>query len=203
MKGCSRGPQTARLVTKDRLVAFSDGVIAVIITIMVLEMRVPHGADLTALRANIPIFLVYALSFVNIGIYWNNHHHLLYAAERIDGRVMWSNLHLLFWLSLVPFTTGWMGENHFAAIPTAIYGCVLILAAVAYTILQAALVTVNGKDSTLARAIGSDLKGRASLVLYAVAIGCAFINQWISDGLYVAVAAMWLVPDRRIERTIT
>ena len=190
-------------MTKDRLVAFSDGVIAVIITIMVLEMRVPHGTDLTALRNTLPTFLVYVLSFVNIGIYWNNHHHLLYAAERIDGRVMWSNLHLLFWLSLVPFTTGWMGENHFAAIPTAIYGCVLILAAVAWTILQHALVAVNGTDSALARAIGSDLKGRASLVLYAAGIGLAFLNQWIADALYVAVAGMWLIPDRRIERTIT
>lgn len=187
---------------RNRLEALSDGVFAVIITIMVLEMKVPRGTDLAALQATLPVFLVYVLSFVNVGIYWNNHHHLLYAAERIDGRVMWANLHLLFWLSLIPFTTGWMGENHFAAIPTAIYGCDLILAAVAYTILQATLVAANGRGSPLARAIGGDAKGRASVALYATAIGLAFVNQWIADAIYVAVAAMWLIPDRRIERTI-
>ncbi len=190
-------------MTKDRLVAFSDGVIAVIITIMVLEMKIPRGADAAAIKATLPTFLVYVLSYVNVGIYWNNHHHLLYAAERIDGRVMWSNLHLLFWLSLVPFTTGWMGENHFAALPTAVYGVVLILAAIAYTVLQAALISVNGKDSALARAVGSDLKGRISVAFYALGIGLAFLNQWISDALYVAVAVIWLLPDRRIEKTIT
>jgi len=189
-------------MTKNRLEAFSDGVLAVIITIMVLEMKVPHGADLAALRATVPLFLVYALSFVNIGIYWNNHHHLLYAAKRIDGRVMWSNLHLLFWLSLIPFTTAWLGQNHFAAIPTAIYGGVLILAAIAYWILVRGLMSANGTDSALSRAIGSDLKGRASIALYAAAIAFAFFNQWTSDALYVAVAAMWLVPDRRIEREL-
>lgn len=190
-------------MTKDRVVALSDGIIAVIITIMVLEMRVPHGTDLSALRSVVPVFLVYVLSFVNVGIYWNNHHHLFYAAERIDGRVMWSNLHLLFWLSLIPFTTGWMGQNHFAAIPTAVYGVVLILAAFAYTILQAALIRINGRHSVLAHAVGNDFKGRISLVIYAVAIGLAFVNQWISDALYVAVAILWLDPDPRIEKKIT
>jgi len=182
--------------------AFSDGVIAVIITIMVLEMKVPHGVDIAALRATLPVFGVYVLSFIYLGIYWNNHHHLLYAAERIDGRALWSNLHLLFWLSLIPFTTGWMGENHFPPVPTAIYGCVLILAAISYTILQNALMAANGPDSVLARAIGSDVKGRISLGLYAIAIGVAFVNSWISVALYVVVATIWLVPDRRIERLI-
>lgn len=190
-------------MTKHRLVAFSDGVFAVIITIMVLELRVPHGSDLSALRSVFPTFLVYVLSFAYVGIYWNNHHHMLYAADRIDGRVMWSNLHLLFWLSLVPFTTGWMGENHFAAIPTAVYGAVLILAAIAYTILQAALIAANGRDSVLAHAVGGDFKGRVSIALYALAIAAAFFNQWIADALYVAVAVLWLVPDTRIEKKIT
>jgi uncharacterized membrane protein len=188
---------------KERLVAFSDGVFAVIITIMVLDLKVPHGTDLGALRSTLPVFLVYVLSFVNVGIYWNNHHHLLYACERIDGRVMWSNLHLLFWLSLIPFTTAWMGENHFAPIPTAVYGAVLILAAVAYWILVTALVAANGAGSMLARAIGSDLKGRLSIVIYALGIACAFLNQWIADALYVLVAVIWLVPDPRIEKKIT
>ena len=189
-------------MSKGRVEAFSDGVIAVIITIMVLEMKVPHGTDLAALRAALPVFLVYVMSFVYLGIYWNNHHHMLYAAERVDGRVLWSNLHLLFWLSLVPFTTAWMGENHFAAIPTAVYGVVLILAALAYSVLQSALIAANGDDSLLAQAVGSDVKGRLSLLLYAIAIGLAFVNQWISDALYAAVAAVWLIPDRRIERRI-
>lgn len=190
-------------MTKDRLVAFSDGVIAVIITIMVLELKIPHAADIAALRSTLPVFLVYALSFVNVGIYWNNHHHLLYAGDRIDGRVMWSNLHLLFWLSLIPFTTGWMGENHFASLPTAVYGIVLILAAVAWTILQSALIRVNGgRDSALAHAVGKDFKGRVSVALYACAIGLSFVSQWIADGLYVAVAILWLVPDTRIEKKI-
>ncbi|MGB8519837.1 MAG: TMEM175 family protein [Candidatus Tumulicola sp.] len=190
-------------MSKGRMEAFSDGVIAVIITIMVLEMKAPHGSDLAALRATLPVFLVYVLSFVYLGIYWNNHHHMLYAAERVDGRVLWSNLHLLFWLSLIPFTTAWMGENHFAAIPTAVYGCVLIFAAIAYSILQGALIAANGSESLLAQAVGSDLKGRISLLLYAVAIALAFVNHWISDALYVAVAALWLIPDRRIERRIS
>ncbi len=190
-------------MNKDRMVAFSDGVIAVIITIMVLEMKIPRGSDLGAIKPTLPVFLTYVLSFVNIGIYWNNHHHLLYAAERIDGRSMWANLHLLFWLSLVPFTTGWMGENHFAALATAIYGIVLFMAAVAYVILQMLLIAVNGKDSTLARAMGSDFKGRISLVLYACAIPLAFFVQWASDVLYVVVAITWLVPDSRIEKNVT
>lgn len=189
---------------KERLVALSDGIFAVIITIMVLELKIPSGSDLHALNSVTPVFLVYVLSFINIGIYWNNHHHLLYAADRIDGSVMWANLHLLFWLSLVPFTTGWMGENHFAAIPTAIYGVVLIMAAVAYTILQTALIRCSGgRDSVLARAVGSDFKGRISVVLYALAIGLAFASQWISDALYVIVAVIWLVPDTRIEKKMT
>jgi uncharacterized membrane protein len=190
-------------MSKERLVALSDGVFAVIITIMVLEMRVPHGSDLAALKTTLPTFLAYVLSFVNLGIYWNNHHHLLYAAQRIDGRVMWGNLHLLFWLSLIPFTTAWLGQNHLAAIPTAIYGAVLILAALAYTILQASLIACNGKESLLAHAVGSDLKGRMSLLLYAIGIGFAFLNTGIADLLYVAVAIMWLVPDPRIEKKIT
>jgi uncharacterized membrane protein len=183
--------------------AFSDGVIAVIITVMVLEMKAPHGTDFAALRATFPVFLVYVLSFVYLGIYWNNHHHMLYGAERVDGKVLWTNLHLLFWLSLIPFTTAWMGENHFAAVPTAVYGCVLLLAAIAYTILQATLIAANGPNSLLARAVGSDFKGRISVLLYAVAIVLAFVNQWISDAIYVANAAIWLIPDRRIERRIT
>ncbi|HLI96396.1 MAG TPA: TMEM175 family protein [Candidatus Baltobacteraceae bacterium] len=188
---------------KERLVAFSDGVFAVIITIMVLELKVPHGTDLAALHSTLPVFLVYVLSFLYVGIYWNNHHHLLYACERINGRVMWSNLHLLFWLSLIPFTTGWMGENHFAAIPTAVYGVVLLLAGIAYWILVNALIAVGGAESMLARAIGSDFKGRISLMMYAIAIASAFVNQWIADALYVLVAVIWLVPDRRIEKRIT
>jgi uncharacterized membrane protein len=201
-RGRRARPANAVSVSKGRMEAFSDGVIAVIITVMVLEMKAPHGTDLAALRATFPVFLVYVLSFVYLGIYWNNHHHMLYAAERVDGRVLWTNLHLLFWLSLIPFTTAWMGENHFAAVPTAVYGCVLLLAAIAYTILQSSLIAANGSDSLLARAVGSDFKGRISVLLYAVAIGLAFVNQWISDAIYVANAAIWLIPDRRIERRI-
>ncbi|MGB7923985.1 MAG: TMEM175 family protein [Pyrinomonadaceae bacterium] len=184
---------------KGRLEAFSDGVIAIIITIMVLELRVPHGADMEALRPLLPVFLSYVLSFIYLGIYWNNHHHMLQAADRINGKILWANLHLLFWLSLVPFVTGWMGENHFAPLPTAVYGVVLLLAAVAYTILQTMIVKYQGANSRLAAAVGSDLKGRISMALYVLAIPLAFVNQWISDGLYVAVALMWLIPDRRIE----
>lgn len=190
-------------MVKDRLVSISDGVFAVIITIMVLELRLPAGADLAALHQTLPVFLAYVLSFVNVAIYWNNHHHLLYTAERINGAVMWSNMHLLFWLSLIPFTTAWAGEHHDAAIPTAIYGAVLILAACAYTILQSALVACNGRDSFLARALGSDFKGRISIVVYAAGTGLAFFNTTIADLCYVAVAIMWLVPDTRIEKQIT
>jgi uncharacterized membrane protein len=180
--------------------AFSDGVLAVIITIMVLEMKAPVGADLAALAPLFPVFLVYVLSFIYIGIYWNNHHHMLHAVQRIDGRSMWANLHLLFWLSLVPFVTGWMGENHFAALPTALYGFVLLMAAIGYTLLQIALVAANGKHALLANAVGRDLKGKLSVVCYLLAIPLAFVHQAIADALYVAVAVMWLVPDRRIEK---
>jgi uncharacterized membrane protein len=184
---------------KGRLEAFSDGVIAILITIMVLELKVPHGADWDSLRPLTPVFLTYVLSFVYLGIYWNNHHHMLHAAERINGKVLWANLHLLFWLSLVPFVTGWMGENHFAPLPTAVYGGVLLLSGVAYTVLQTVLVAAQGPGSKLAAAVGSDAKGKLSMGLYVFAIPLAFVNQWIADGIYVFVALMWLVPDRRIE----
>jgi len=188
---------------KGRLEAFSDGVLAVIITIMVLEMKAPQGADFAALASVLPTFLVYVMSFIYIGIYWNNHHHMLHAVERIDGRVMWANLHLLFWLSLVPFVTAWMGENHFAAVPTALYGVVLLLAGIAYTLLQAALVAANGHHAVLAHAVGRDLKGKLSIVGYVLAIPLAFVHQAISDALYIMVSLMWLIPDRRIERAVS
>src|SRR2546430_1293514 len=186
-------------MSKGRLEAFSDGVIAILTTIMVLELKVPEGADWAALRPLVPVFLTYVLSFVFLGIYWNNHHHMLHAAGRINGKILWANLHLLFWLSLIPFVTGWMGENHFAPLPTAVYGVVLILAAVAYTILVMALLAAHGPQSRLASALGRDVKGKMSIVIYAAAIGLAFVNQWVADGLYVLVALIWLVPDRRIE----
>jgi uncharacterized membrane protein len=189
-------------VAKGRLEAFTDGVIAILITIMVLELKVPEGESWDALRPLLPIFLTYILSFFVLGIYWNNHHHMLHAADRINGKVMWANLHLLFWLSLIPFVTGWMGENHFAALPTALYGVVLLFAGVSYTILQMLLCAELGPDSRLARAMGSDVKGKLSMVLYVAGIALAFVNQWISDALYVAVVMMWLVPDRRIEKTL-
>jgi uncharacterized membrane protein len=189
-------------MTKGRLEAFSDGVIAIIITIMVLELKVPHRPDVAALAPLLPVFLTYVLSFTFIGIYWNNHHHLLHAAQQVSAKILWANLHLLFWLSLVPFVTGWMGENHFAASPTALYGVVLLMAAIAYTILQNAIVSLHGKKSKLADALGSDRKGKLSLLAYLLAIPLAFYNQWISDGLYVFVALIWLVPDRRIERAV-
>jgi uncharacterized membrane protein len=185
-----------------RLEAFSDGVIAIIITIMVLELRPPHGTHLDDLRPVLPAFLSYLLSFVYLGIYWNNHHHMLHVTRRVDGRVLWSNLLLLFWLSLVPFTTSWMGENHVAPTPTALYGVVLLLAAISYTLLQGVIVRLEGPESTLASAIGSDLKGKLSLVGYAAAIPLAFVREWLAWSLYVGVALMWLVPDRRIERRI-
>jgi uncharacterized membrane protein len=187
---------------KGRLEAFSDGVIAVVITIMVLELRVPEGADWAAVTPLIPVFLTYVLSFVVIGIYWNNHHHLLQAADRVNGKILWANLHLLFWLSLLPFATGWMGQNHFAPLPTAIYGVDLLLAAVAYTILQNAIVAEHGPHSRLGSAVGSDAKGKLSIALYVAAVALAFVNQWISDGIYVIVVLMWLIPDRRIESTL-
>jgi uncharacterized membrane protein len=186
-------------MTKGRLEAFSDGVMAVIITIMVLELKVPQGGDLAALQPLLPVFLTYLLSFVFLGIYWSNHHHLLHATDRVTGGVLWANLHLLFWLSLTPFVTGWMGENHFEAAPTALYGAVLLCAAVAYYILQTTIIRAQGPHSTLAKAVGGDLKGKLSPVIYAIAIPLAFVNQNISDALYVFVALLWLVPDRRIE----
>ncbi len=188
---------------KGRLEAFSDGVIAIIITIMVLELKVPHGTDVAALSPLIPVFLSYVLSFIYIGIYWNNHHHLLQAAQHVDGRILWANLHLLFWLSLVPFVTGWMGENHISSLPFAIYGVVLLMAAAAYFILARILIVHHGKDSILATAIGDDFKGKISMVFYAVGIPVAFVHPWISGGLYVLVAVMWLIPDLRIEKTLT
>jgi uncharacterized membrane protein len=189
-------------VTKTRLEAFSDGVIAILITIMMLEFKVPHGADWQALVPLVPPFLTYVLSFVFLGIYWANHHHMFHATERITGGVLWANLHLLFWLSLIPFVTGWMGENHFAAIPTAAYGVVLLCAAVAYTILQNTIIAGAGPRSKLARAVQGDIKGKLSMVLYLSAIPLAFVNQLFSDAIYVAVALIWLVPDRRIESVL-
>jgi uncharacterized membrane protein len=189
-------------VNKSRLEAFSDGVVAIIITIMVLELKVPHGADGAALRPLLPVFLSYVLSYVNIGIYWNNHHHLLHAARHVNGRVLWANLLLLFWLSLVPFFTGWMGENHFASLPTALYGVVLLMAAYSYVVLQRAIVAVDGASSPLARAVGPDRKGLVSRLAYMAAIAAAFARPWIAWAMYVAVALLWFVPDRRIERVL-
>jgi uncharacterized membrane protein len=187
---------------KTRLEAFSDGVIAIIITIMVLEMKVPHGDDLASLGPLIPVFISYVLSFTYVGIYWNNHHHLLHTVQHVNGPTLWANMHLLFWLSLTPFVTGWMGENHFHQVPVALYGVVLLMSAMAYTLLVRVLVKHHGADSTLAKAIGSDFKGKVSLAAYACAIPLAFVNEWISMGLYVAVAALWFVPDRRIESAL-
>ena len=189
-------------MTTGRLEAFSDGVIAILITIMVLELRIPHGTDWASLREVLPQALVYLLSFLYLGIYWNNHHHMLFLTEHVTGGILWANLHLLFWLSLIPFTTGWMGENHFAAVPTALYGCVLLAAAIAYYILQTLIIVSQGPDSILKRAVGPDKKGKVSPLLYALAIPLAFLHQWIADAIYVLVALIWLVPDTRIERTL-
>jgi len=189
-------------LTTNRLEAFSDAVIAILITIMVLELKVPKGASLADLRPVVPVFLTYVLSFVYLAIYWNNHHHMLFVTEQVTGAVLWANMHLLFWLSLVPFVTGWMGENHFASTPTALYGVVLLLAAIAYYILVRAIIAGQGEGSLLAEAIGSDFKGKISIVLYAAAIPTAFVLPWIAYGIYVAVALMWLVPDKRIERVL-
>src|ERR1051326_41630 len=189
-------------MTTARMEAFSDGVIAIIITVMVLEMRAPRGTDLTALRPLIPIFLSYLLSFGFLGIYWSNHHHLLQVAEHVNGSVLWANLHLLFWLSLTPFVTNWMGENQFAAWPVALYGGVLLCAAIAYYILVRCLLSLHGSESVLANALGSDFKGKISLVIYLVAIPLAFFSSWLACAFYVLVAVMWLIPDRRIERTL-
>jgi uncharacterized membrane protein len=188
---------------KGRLEAFSDGVIAIIITIMVLELKVPHEDNLAALRPLIPVFLSYMLSFIYLGIYWNNHHHLLQAVRHVNGSVLWANLNLLFFLSLVPFVTGWMGENHFATLPVALYGIVLLCSAIAYYILARVLVASHGKDSALASALGEDFKGKVSVLIYAVAIGLSFVNSWFACILYSLVAVMWLIPDRRIEKTLT
>ena len=190
------------MMTRNRLEAFSDGVIAIIITIMVLELRVPVGDSLTALRPVAPVFLSYVLSFIILGIYWNNHHHLFQVVEHVDGRVLWANLHLLFWLSLTPFVTAWMGENHFAALPTALYGVVLLFAGIAYFILTRVLLLIHEADSKLTMALGADFKGKISVVIYLLAIPLAFVRPWIAWGLYIVVVVAWLVPDRRIERTI-
>ena len=184
---------------KDRLTAFSDGVIAIIITIMVLELKAPHGADWTVLAGLAPVFLSYVLSFVYLAIYWNNHHHLLHTVTRVNGVILWANVFLLFWLSLVPLATAWMGENEFAPLPTAIYGLALLMPAVAYNLLQRAILRSQGTSSPLGKALGGDLKGKISLVLYAGAIPAAFVSPWISTIVYVCVALMWLIPDRRIE----
>ncbi len=189
-------------MVKNRMEAFFDGVVAIIITIMVLEMKVPHGDNMETLSPLIPVLMSYVLSFIYLGIYWNNHHHMMHACERATGSMLWANLHLLFWLSLVPFTTGWMGENHFATLPVAAYGVVLLMAAFAYWILQQRIIASQGKGSVLKLAIGNDWKGKLSPVLYVVAIILAFLSSWISMAIYILVALMWVVPDRRIERVL-
>jgi len=187
---------------KGRLEAFSDGVMAIIITIMVLELKVPHGADLAAVRPLLPSFLSYALSFIYVGIYWNNHHHLLQTADRVSGAVLWANLNLLFWLSLFPFATGWMGENHFESLPSAAYGFILLMAAIAYYVLQQCIIAAGGSQSVLKRALGSDWKGKLSPLIYIIAIAASFVVHWVAQALYVLIALVWLVPDRRIERVV-
>ena len=189
-------------MTKGRVEAFSDGVIAILITIMVLEMKVPHGDSPNELLPVLPVFLSYILSFVYVGIYWNNHHHLFHSTRQVSGGILWANLHLLFWLSLFPFSTAWMGENHLAPTPTAMYGFVLLMAAIAYYVLQRAIITQQGSDSLLASAIGRDWKGKLSPALYFIAIPLAFVSPWIASGLYVFVALLWFIPDRRIERAL-
>ena len=187
---------------KTRLEAFSDGVLAIIITIMVLEIKVPHGEGLDALRPLLPVFFSYVLSFIYVGIYWNNHHHMLHATRKVSGGVLWANLHLLFWLSLLPFASGWMGENHFAPMSVALYGVILLMAGFAYWLLARAIIRADGPESLLARAIGKDWKGNASVLLYLVAIPLTFFNEWVAEAIYVGVALMWLVPDRRIEKAM-
>ena len=187
---------------KNRLEAFSDGVLAIIITIMVLELKVPHAAQLADLKPSLPVFLSYVLSFIYVGIYWNNHHHMFHSTRHVTGGILWANLHLLFWLSLFPFTTGWMGENHFAPAPTAVYGFVLLMAAIAYYILQRTIIVQQGSGSLLALAIGNDWKGKLSPVLYLLGMLLAFVSPWIAGGLYACVAFLWLIPDRRIERVL-
>ncbi|MES2741270.1 MAG: TMEM175 family protein [Pseudomonadota bacterium] len=188
---------------KGRLEAFSDGVIAIIITIMVLELKVPHGADLEALRPLLPVLLSYVLSFIYVGIYWNNHHHLLQAARKVNGRILWANLHLLFWLSLIPFVTGWMGENHFGALPTALYGVILLMSALAYLLLERAIVAQEGEQSPLALALGKDRKLLLSLLLYTLGIGLTMVHPWLGCAVYVAVAVLWFMPDARIETRLS
>jgi len=190
-------------MNKGRLEAFSDGVIAIIITIMVLEMKVPHGDELASLKPLIPVFISYVLSFVYVAIYWNNHHHMMHAAQHVNGKVLWANVHLLFWLSLMPFVTGWMGENHFATWPVALYGMVMFMNGVAYTILAVALSRLHGPNSAIARAIGRDKKGKLSLLVYAIGIIASFFNNWVGFSFYVIVAAMWFIPDKRIENVLT
>ncbi|WP_103667791.1 TMEM175 family protein [Pseudanabaena sp. BC1403] len=190
-------------MNKGRLEAFSDGVIAIIITIMVLELKVPHEVDLAALRPLIPVFLSYVLSFIYLGIYWNNHHHMLQAVRQVNGNILWANMHLLFWLSLIPFVTAWTGESLFATVPVAVYGVVLLMSGLAYYILSRVLVSYHGKESTLAIAIGRDFKGKISIVIYAVAVLLSLVNSWLAFLLYVSVAIMWLIPDRRIEKTMS
>jgi uncharacterized membrane protein len=187
---------------KGRMEAFSDGVIAIIITIMVLEMKVPHGNTLEALQPLLPVFLSYVLSFVNIGIYWNNHHHMMHTVHKVSGTVLWSNIHLLFWLSLFPFATGWMGENHFTTWPVALYGFISMMAGIAYYFLAHCLAAIHGKDSTLAKALGKDRKGILSVIIYIIGIGLSFINSWLGFSMYVVVAVMWFIPDRRIEKNM-
>jgi uncharacterized membrane protein len=186
-------------MNSNRLEAFSDGVLAIIITIMVLELKVPHGTDWNDLAPLLPVFLSYILSFIYIGIYWNNHHHMMHAVEKVSGGILWANLHLLFWLSLIPFVTGWVGENHFSELPMALYGAVLLMAALAYFILQNRILAVQGKDSLLAKALGKDLKGKASPIIYIIAIIASFYSTWIAGLLYILVALIWLIPDKRIE----
>ena len=187
------------MMHKGRLEAFSDGVLAIIITIMVLEIKVPHGDGLNVLKPLIPIALSYLMSFIYLGIYWNNHHHMMHTVKHVTGDILWANLHLLFWLSLVPFATGWMGENHFASTPLALYGVILLMAAIAYYILQYRILKTHGRDSLLAKAVGKDVKGKVSPILYLIAIASAPFNQWIAGGIYIFVALMWLIPDKRIE----
>jgi uncharacterized membrane protein len=194
----------ARIATPERLAAFSDGVLAIIITIMVLELRVPHGVELAALKPLLPVFLTYVVSFIYVGVYWNNHHHLLRVCHQINGGIMWANLHLLFWLSLFPFVTGWMGENHFSTLPSALYGAVMLMAAFAYYLLQTLIIRAQGGcDSPIAQAIGSDLKGKLSPVCYATAIALSFVKPWIAAAIYIGVALLWLIPDRRLFRAAT
>jgi len=189
-------------MNKNRLEAFSDGVFAIIITIMVLELKVPHGTEFSSLKPLIPIFFSYVLSFIYLGIYWNNHHHMMHTVKKVSGSVLWANLHILFWLSLIPFVTGWMGENNFAATPLALYGINLLMAAIAYYVLQTMILRIHGRDSILAKAIGRDLKGKMSPILYIIAILSTLVNDWIAGAIYVLVALIWLIPDKRIEKTL-